>query len=84
MELHQGEQPAGKTGITPLRPRIALTIDLSASIQDPGDKREIICDEKLRAVFGVSKINMFKMNKVLSQCVYTFSLSPVPFSFPDR
>ncbi|KAF9526638.1 SWIB/MDM2 domain-containing protein [Crepidotus variabilis] len=36
-------------------------------LQNPGNKREILCDPSLRAVFGVEKIDMFKMNKVLGQ-----------------
>jgi len=36
-------------------------------LQNPGNKREIMCDESFRAVFGVDKIDMFKMNKVLGQ-----------------
>jgi upstream activation factor subunit UAF30 len=34
-------------------------------LQDPNDKREIICDEKLQAIFKTTKVNMFKMNKAL-------------------
>ncbi|KAF9485968.1 SWIB-domain-containing protein [Pholiota conissans] len=36
-------------------------------LQNPGNKREILCDTNLRAVFNVDKIDMFKMNKVLGQ-----------------
>ncbi|KAG6813529.1 hypothetical protein H0H92_010234 [Tricholoma furcatifolium] len=36
-------------------------------LQNPDNKREIVCDPGLRAVFGVDKIDMFKMNKVLGQ-----------------
>ncbi|KAH9485479.1 Upstream activation factor subunit spp27 [Psilocybe cubensis] len=36
-------------------------------LQNPDNKREIICDGNLRAIFGVDKIDMFKMNKVLGQ-----------------
>jgi upstream activation factor subunit UAF30 len=36
-------------------------------LQNPENKREILCDAGLRAVFGVDKIDMFKMNKVLGQ-----------------
>jgi len=36
-------------------------------LQNPENKREIICDVNLKAVFGVDKIDMFKMNKVLGQ-----------------
>ena len=35
--------------------------------QNPQDKREIICDDNLRAIFNADKIDMFKMNKVLGQ-----------------
>jgi upstream activation factor subunit UAF30 len=36
-------------------------------LQNPDNRREILCDPSLKAVFGVEKINMFKMNKVLGQ-----------------
>jgi upstream activation factor subunit UAF30 len=36
-------------------------------LQNPGNRREILCDPGLKAVFGVEKIDMFKMNKVLGQ-----------------
>ncbi|TDL23063.1 SWIB-domain-containing protein [Rickenella mellea] len=36
-------------------------------LQNPKDRREILCDASLRAVFNVDKISMFKMNKVLGQ-----------------
>ncbi|KAG5639478.1 hypothetical protein H0H81_001600 [Sphagnurus paluster] len=38
-------------------------------LQNPSNKREIMCDGRFRAVFGVDKIDMFKMNKVLGQYV---------------
>jgi len=34
-------------------------------LQNPRNKREILCDTSLRAVFGQDKIDMFTMNKVL-------------------
>ncbi|BBH09519.1 SWIB complex BAF60b domain-containing protein [Prunus dulcis] len=37
------------------------------NLQDPNNKREIICDESLRALFDVDSINMFQMNKALSK-----------------
>ncbi|KAK0212524.1 hypothetical protein DFS33DRAFT_1377014 [Desarmillaria ectypa] len=37
------------------------------ALQNPSNKREILCDEKLKAVFSVDKIDMFRMNKVLGQ-----------------
>ena len=39
-------------------------------LQNPGNKREIICDDRLRPVFNADKIDMFKMNKELGQCVF--------------
>ncbi|KAJ7106037.1 hypothetical protein C8R43DRAFT_218001 [Mycena crocata] len=39
----------------------------SNELQNPNNKREIICDPALRPVFNVDKIDMFKMNKVLGQ-----------------
>jgi len=40
------------------------------NLQNPDNRREIICNEPLRAVFGVGKINMFAMNKLLGQFVF--------------
>jgi len=39
-------------------------------LQNPSNKREIICDDAMRAVFGTEKIDMFRMNKVLGRYVY--------------
>lgn len=36
-------------------------------LQNPSNKKEIMCDDALRAVFAVDKIDMFRMNKVLGQ-----------------
>jgi len=36
-------------------------------LQNPENKREIICDAALQPVFNVPKIDMFRMNKVLGQ-----------------
>ena len=36
-------------------------------LQDPHNKREIVADEKLRAVFGKERVTMFEMNKHLAQ-----------------
>ena len=36
-------------------------------LQDPANKREIMADEKLRAVFGKTRVTMFEMNKHLAQ-----------------
>lgn len=39
-------------------------------LQDPKDKRNIRCDDKMRAVFKSDKIHMFTMNKVLAGQLY--------------
>ncbi|KAF1815563.1 SWIB-domain-containing protein [Eremomyces bilateralis CBS 781.70] len=39
-------------------------------LQDPADKRHIICDEPMRAVFKQDKVHMFTMNKLLNQNLY--------------
>jgi chromatin remodeling complex protein RSC6 len=36
-------------------------------LQNEANKREILADEKLAAVFGKSKVTMFEMNKFLAQ-----------------
>lgn len=36
-------------------------------LQNPADRREILCDEKMEAVMNRKKIKMFKMTKVLSE-----------------
>ena len=35
-------------------------------LQDPADKREIVADDKLRAVFGQNRANMMRMMGLLS------------------
>lgn len=42
-------------------------IKLLRGLQNPDNKKEIICDDKFRAMFNVNKIDMFKMNKELSK-----------------
>jgi len=39
-------------------------------LQDPSDKRTIICDESLRSLFPVESINMFQMNKQLAKHIW--------------
>src|SRR3954452_12823114 len=36
-------------------------------LQDPQNKREIMADDKLEAVFGKTRVTMFEMNKHLAQ-----------------
>uniref|UniRef100_A0A7N0TAK5 Uncharacterized protein n=1 Tax=Kalanchoe fedtschenkoi TaxID=63787 RepID=A0A7N0TAK5_KALFE len=40
------------------------------NLQDPSNKRNILCDEKLRELFKVDCINMFQMNKVLAKHIW--------------
>ncbi|MGQ0559993.1 MAG: SWIB/MDM2 domain-containing protein [Sphingosinicella sp.] len=37
------------------------------NLQNPGNKREIVADDKLRAVFGKDRVSMFEMNKHISR-----------------
>ena len=39
-------------------------------LQDPSDKRQIICDEKMHAVFKQAKVDMFQMNKLVGNHLY--------------
>ncbi|KAJ4244383.1 hypothetical protein ACHAPJ_011238 [Fusarium lateritium] len=39
-------------------------------LQDPKDKRQIICDEKMQAVFKQAKVDMFRMNKDIGSHLY--------------
>ena len=37
------------------------------NLQNPKNKREILADAKLRAVFGRDAVSMFDMNKLISK-----------------
>jgi chromatin remodeling complex protein RSC6 len=39
-------------------------------LQDPADKRQIRCDEKMQLVFKLDKVHMFTMNKILGKQLY--------------
>ncbi|KAA8623104.1 SWIB-domain-containing protein implicated in chromatin remodeling [Pyrenophora tritici-repentis] len=39
-------------------------------LQDPSDKRQIRCDDAMRAVFKQDRVHMFTMNKILNQNLY--------------
>jgi chromatin remodeling complex protein RSC6 len=39
------------------------------NLQNPQNKREIVADDKLRAIFGKDRVSMFEMNKHLSNHV---------------
>ena len=42
----------------------------SNDLQDPADKRFIICDARMREVFRQDKVHMFTMTKLIAQQVY--------------
>jgi chromatin remodeling complex protein RSC6 len=57
---------------TKTAPRTEVTKRLWAYIkknncQDPKNKRDIIADDKLKAVFGKAKVNMFEMTKLVGK-----------------
>ncbi|KAF4975348.1 hypothetical protein FZEAL_7855 [Fusarium zealandicum] len=39
-------------------------------LQDPKDKRQIICDDKMQAVFKQARVDMFRMNKDIGAHLY--------------
>ena len=39
-------------------------------LQDPNDKRQIRCDDAMRAVFKQERVHMFTMNKLLAGHLY--------------
>ncbi|XP_022555919.1 uncharacterized protein LOC106410429 isoform X2 [Brassica napus] len=39
-------------------------------LQDPKDRRKILCDESLHSLFHVKAINMFQMNKALAKHIW--------------
>ncbi|KAL2215032.1 hypothetical protein M432DRAFT_627648 [Thermoascus aurantiacus ATCC 26904] len=41
------------------------------NLQDPNDRRQIRCDDAMRAVFKQDRIHMFTMTKILNQNLYT-------------
>ncbi|XP_075483086.1 uncharacterized protein LOC142523244 [Primulina tabacum] len=56
----------------PALPRTEIVKQLWAyirkhNLQDPGNKRKIICDDALRVVFETDCTDMFKMNKLLAK-----------------
>ncbi|KAK1276342.1 Zinc finger CCCH domain-containing protein 44 [Acorus gramineus] len=47
-------------------------------LQDPKNKRNILCDERLHHIFKVNSINMFQMNKVLSKHIWPLASEDGP------
>ncbi|KAF3013103.1 hypothetical protein E8E15_000716 [Penicillium rubens] len=40
-------------------------------LQDPSDRRQILCDDAMRAVFKQDRVHMFTMTKILNQNLYS-------------
>src|SRR3954451_25392567 len=69
--LQPSQELAAVVGTKPL-PRAEVVSKVwdyikTHKLQDPQNKREIMADEKLRAVFGKTRVTMFEMNKHLAQ-----------------
>jgi len=70
--LQPSSELAAVVGSTPL-PRTEVVSKVweyikANKLQNPANKREILADERLRAVFGgKDKVNMFEMNKHFAQ-----------------
>ncbi|KAJ7072633.1 SWIB/MDM2 domain-containing protein [Mycena amicta] len=60
------------------RPQVVkqLWIYIKANeLQNPNNKREILCDVALKPIFNAEKIDMFRMNKVLGQHLHEMETS---------
>ena len=69
--LQPSKELAAVVGSEPLpRPEVVSKVwdyIKKHKLQDPQNKREIVADDKLRAVFGRERVTMFEMNKHLAQ-----------------
>ncbi|MES2857472.1 MAG: SWIB/MDM2 domain-containing protein [Bdellovibrionota bacterium] len=70
-ELAVSDTLAAVIGAKPV-PRTEVTKKLWAyikknNLQDPKNKRDILADEKLKAVFGKGRVNMFEMTKLVGK-----------------
>ncbi|KAF8749775.1 SWIB protein [Rhizoctonia solani] len=81
---------AAFTGVSALsRPQIVKRLwdHIKANnLQNPQDKREILCDDQMKGLFNVDKINMFQMNKVIGAHIVATHHSDVStfYSFSDN
>ncbi|KAL5540675.1 hypothetical protein UlMin_042867 [Ulmus minor] len=48
------------------------------NLQDPKNKRNILCDESFRSLFNVDSIDMFQMNKALSNHIWPLNVEDAP------
>ena len=69
--LQPSKELAAVVGSKPLpRPEVVSKVwdyIKKNNLQNPQNKREIMADEKLQAVFGKNRVTMFEMNKHLAQ-----------------
>ena len=69
--LQPSKELAAVVGSDPLpRPEVVSKVwdyIKKNNLQNPANKREIMADDKLRAVFGKEAVTMFEMNKHLAQ-----------------
>ncbi|CDP02467.1 unnamed protein product [Coffea canephora] len=54
------------------------------NLQDPSNRRNILCDGTLRDLFGVDSINMFQMNKALAQHIWPLETNASVSSTPKE
>jgi upstream activation factor subunit UAF30 len=68
--LQPSKELAAVVGSSPLpRPEVVSKVwdyIKKNDLQNPQNKREILADDKLQAVFGKKKVTMFEMNKHLA------------------
>jgi chromatin remodeling complex protein RSC6 len=68
--LQPSKELAAVVGSSPLpRPEVVSKVWAyikKNDLQNPQNKREILADDKLEAVFGKKKVTMFEMNKYLA------------------
>src|SRR5690349_13873833 len=69
--LQPSKELAAVVGSEPLpRPEVVSKVwdyIKKNNLQNPANKREIMADDKLRAVFGKDSVSMFEMNQHLAQ-----------------
>jgi len=69
--LQPSKELAAVVGSSPLpRPEVVSKVwdyIKKNNLQNPENRREILADDKLQAVFGKKKVTMFEMNKHLAQ-----------------
>ncbi|KAI8965309.1 hypothetical protein F5Y11DRAFT_355125 [Daldinia sp. FL1419] len=52
-------------------------------LQDPSDKRQIRCDERMQAVFKQARVDMFQMNKLVGNHLYPLIMSATAEGLTD-